>query len=152
MNSAGADPEAALRHDLPGAVDHDRHDWRTGGDRQHERAFLERSQRVALAACALGTHDDVESITDLARHRLVGLQGRLSILAREEHDARTFRAPAEDGNVAQLGLGDEGVPRQHRRDGEDVVPAHVIARVHGARSAREMFPPVHDDPNAGDAA
>ena len=106
---------AALRHDLARAMDDRRHDRALRRDREDERALLEWTQMLVAAARSFGDRRrSTGPVSTSFAAQLIRLERRLAVVAVEEDDARGLGAPAEDGNLPQLGFGDEGVARQLR--------------------------------------
>ena len=50
-----------------------------------------------------------------------------------------LRGEAEEGDLPQLGLGDEAAPRHFGGEREDVEPAHVVGDVHRALRRRHAL-------------
>src|SRR5687768_17276401 len=127
VDDPGPNAERVTRHHLHRSVHDGRYDRHTRRNGQNERALLELAQRVALAARSLGEHDHRRAAANAVRGDAVGLERGFPILALDgDHPCGTRRA-TEDRNAKQLGLPDELVSRKHRREGENVEPADVVA-------------------------
>src|SRR5256885_7669059 len=108
-------------------------------DREHEWAFLERTQVIVLSARPLGIHNDRAAALDLLRGNFVRFEGGLSIVAIEKDDPCRFGSVSKQRDFPKLRFGDKAVARKRRGEDEDVEPADVVGDVDGTGLARDAL-------------
>src|SRR5436305_11778176 len=104
---------------------------------------------IVAAPRALGKHDDRAAALNFLGGELVRLEGCLTIVAIEEHDAGCFGAVTEHWNLSELGLRDEAVTRQLGSKDKNIEPAHMVRDIDGALLARQPLGIVDARPHAG---
>src|SRR6476646_9315644 len=125
-----------------------RDDRHLRGDRKNERAFLERSELVAASARSFGKDDDVESAPDARRRLFVRAERGLPIVPLDVDRRHLAGRPPEQRHAPNLFLGDEPVAPDHRREREDLEPAHVVGDVDARLRAAHALRIPHDDLHA----
>src|SRR5687768_7881075 len=152
VDDAGPYAKCTLRLDADRAVQHDGDDRCPGADGEDERTLLERPQVIVAAARPFRADDDAPAATHVVRGRLVRVERRAAVGTLDEDDARRAAGGAEERDLRELRLGDEGVAGQDRREHEDVEPAHMVGDVDSGAVAHDALLVMQPRLHAGGAA
>src|SRR5687767_3400209 len=119
----------ALREHVARAEKKNRYNRHSGGDRENERAFLERADRIVVASRALGKDDYRVPRSNSFGCDVVCGESSFTCLPLDWNHPDGPYGRAENGNFEELCFCDEFVSREHGRERGNVEPAEVIRHV-----------------------
>jgi hypothetical protein len=125
-HGAGIGRQPALQHHVPAPDDGQRHDWKTGLERQQKAAALEAAHASVATARSFGKHDQRQTVRCQPRGPSEDPRS-IGTTAIDEHVPGAAKVPAQERDVPERFLRDDPqLIRQRPEQDGNVVDALVI--------------------------